>query len=72
MRRFLLALAVLLLHIEPALAYIGPGAGVGLLGSLWAWLLGIVLVLLAILIWPIRWLLRRMRASRRGSAAADK
>ena len=70
MIRNLLALLLLLVLATPALAYIGPGAGVGLLGSIWAWLAGFLLVLLAILIWPVRWLLRRVRAARRGSPAA--
>ena len=53
--------ASLLLFAASADAYIGPGAGIGLLGSLWAWLVGFVVVLLAIAIWPLRWLLRRLR-----------
>lgn len=57
-----LALALLLLLLSAtAQAYIGPGAGIGFLGSLWAWLVGVVVVVGAILIWPLRWLLRRMR-----------
>lgn len=56
------AFALLLLLLSTtAQAYIGPGAGIGFLGSLWAWLVGLVVVLGAILIWPLRWLLRRMR-----------
>jgi hypothetical protein len=49
------------LACQNAWAYIGPGAGVSFLGSLWAILVGIVLALAAILFWPIRWMLRRMR-----------
>lgn len=51
----------LALIAQDAEAYIGPGAGIGLLGSLWAWLVGFVVVLGAILFWPIRWAWRRMR-----------
>ncbi|HPG95257.1 MAG: hypothetical protein WAS23_04420 [Dokdonella sp.] len=58
--RLLLAL-VLLVFSSSAFAYIGPGAGVSFLGSIWAVLAGIVLSVLAILIWPIRYLIRRMR-----------
>jgi hypothetical protein len=54
-------LALVLFGCQEALAYIGPGAGVSFLGSLWAILVGIVLALAAILFWPIRWLLRRAR-----------
>jgi hypothetical protein len=70
MIRILLALSLLLLA-APALAYIGPGSGIGLLGSLWVWLVGIFVVLLTILVWPLRWMLRRIRASRRDTTAAD-
>ncbi len=54
-------LMLVTLGCQDALAYIGPGAGVSFLGSLWAILVGIVLALAAILFWPIRWLLRRAR-----------
>lgn len=54
--------------VPVAHAYIGPGAGVGFLGSLWAWLVGVVVVLAAILVWPLRWLLRRLRAKSRARA----
>lgn len=47
-----------------AQAYIGPGAGIGFLGSLWAWLVGFLVVIAAILFWPIRWFLRRLRSGR--------
>ncbi len=54
----------LLLASSSALAYIGPGAGVSFLGSLWAVLAGIVIALFAILFWPIRYLVRRLRRGR--------
>lgn len=58
-----LLLALILLAASPlAFAYIGPGAGVSFLGSIWAVLVGIVLAVAAVLIWPIRYLIRRMRA----------
>ena len=72
MIRILVFVALCLLCASQAHAYIGPGAGVGFLGSLWAWLVGVVVVLLAILIWPLRWFLRRLRAkARAGSKASD-
>jgi len=46
----------------PAVAYIGPGSGISLLGGIWTVLVGFVLVLGAILFWPIRYMIRRMRA----------
>lgn len=58
--RLLFAL-VLITFSGSAFAYIGPGAGVSFLGSVWAVLVGIVLAVAAILIWPIRYMFRRIR-----------
>ncbi len=58
--RVLLALTLLVIS-SPALAYIGPGAGVSFLGSIWALLVGVVLAIVAVLFWPVRYLFRRMR-----------
>lgn len=52
-----------------ALAYIGPGSGISLLGGLWGVLVAIVLAVGAVLIWPIRYMFRRLRR-KRGEAAA--
>jgi len=54
------ALAILL-FAQPAAAYIGPGAGITMLGALWGVLVAILLALAAVLFWPIRALLRRRR-----------
>lgn len=48
----------------PAAAYIGPGAGISFVGSLFTWIIGILLALFAILFWPIRALIRRARGGR--------
>lgn len=63
--RLVLAVVALLLS-APAFAYIGPGAGVSFLGSIWALLVGIVLALGAVVFWPIRYVIRRIR---RGKSA---
>lgn len=55
-------LAATALVAGPAMAYIGPGAGISMLGALWAVIAGIVLALAGLLIWPIRALLRRRKA----------
>lgn len=68
MRIFVL-FALLTLSTEAA-AYIGPGAGISFLGSLWTVLIGIVLALVAILAWPLRLLWRRMRGKGRRQPAA--
>jgi len=55
----------------PAAAYIGPGAGLSLLGALWGVLAAIFAALLFLLIWPLRRLLRQRRA-RAARPAADQ
>ena len=50
-----------LLYPTSAFAYIGPGAGISVLGSLLAVLGTIVLAVGAILFWPIRKLLKRRK-----------
>lgn len=43
----------------PALAYVGPGAGLTLLGALWGLILAVVVSLGFVLLWPLRRLMRR-------------
>lgn len=57
----LMVLAALLLAAAPVAAYIGPGSGISLLGGLWSVLVGVVLALAAILFWPVRLMIKRMR-----------
>ena len=60
-----LAIAALLALLTtanlPALAYIGPGAGITMLGALWGVIVAIFLAIGAVFYWPIRMLLRRRR-----------
>jgi hypothetical protein len=54
--------AVALLTSGPSMAYVGPGAGITLIGSLWAVLVAVVLALAGLLWWPLRALLQRRKA----------
>jgi len=56
---------------SPALAYIGPGSGISLLGGLWGVLVTIVLAVSAVLIWPVRYMIRRIKRKRREAAQAQ-
>ncbi len=47
-----------------AWAYVGPGAGLSLLGALWALLLAIGTALFFVAAWPLRRMLKRRRAAR--------
>ena len=55
------AALIAVLLAKPALAYIGPGAGITMLSALWGVVVAIALALAAVLFWPIRALLRRRR-----------
>ncbi|NEZ04125.1 hypothetical protein G4Y73_08165 [Wenzhouxiangella sp. XN201] len=68
--KFVLGLIVLL-QTAPVLAYIGPGSGISLLGGLWGVLVAIVLAVGAVLIWPVRYMFRRLRRKRRDAQGTD-
>jgi membrane protein implicated in regulation of membrane protease activity len=57
-----LAAAVLTLSALPALAYVGPGAGLSLLGAFWGLLIAVLAALAFVVLYPIR---RLMRARKR-------
>ena len=60
----ILALTLLILPVGPALAYIGPGAGISVLGSLLSILATIFVAIGAVLFWPLRKLMKRRKARR--------
>jgi membrane protein implicated in regulation of membrane protease activity len=57
-----LALVFVASGILPAAAYVGPGAGLSLLGAFWGLLLAVVAALGFVIFWPLRRLFRRGRA----------
>lgn len=56
-----IVLLAALLAATPAAAYMGPGAGLGMLGSAIAVLGAVLVALFGIVVLPIRMLLRRRR-----------
>jgi membrane protein implicated in regulation of membrane protease activity len=61
----LLAIATataLMLTAAPAMAYVGPGAGLSLLGAFWGLLVAVLAALAFVIVYPVR---RMMRARRR-------
>lgn len=71
MRKHILAAAAAITTITlPALAeaYVGPGAGLSLLGALWALLIALGTAIAFVVAWPLRKMIRRRRAER---AAAE-
>ncbi|MGH8504304.1 MAG: hypothetical protein ACREVE_17985 [Gammaproteobacteria bacterium] len=65
--KIVLGFALALALIEPASAYIGPGAGLSLLGAMWGLLTAVLAAIAFVIAWPVR----RMLAARRPRAAAD-
>lgn len=72
-RAALLALAasVAVLIAAPAFAYVGPGAGLTLLGALWGLILAVVVSVGFILLWPIRRMMRRNKRAAGDQQAVD-
>lgn len=68
MQRWTWGVAALLLALSTsAEAYIGPGAGLSLIGSLFGWIAGLFLTLFAIILWPLRYVVRRLFRRKRGT-----
>jgi membrane protein implicated in regulation of membrane protease activity len=57
-----LAGGVSLVAAAPAFAYVGPGAGLSLLGALWGVAIAVLAALAFVVIWPIRQMIRRRAA----------
>jgi hypothetical protein len=55
-------LSVIALAPADALAYVGPGAGLGMLGALFAVLIAVLATVVGLVLWPLRMLLRRRKA----------
>jgi hypothetical protein len=54
---------------QDVFAYVGPGAGITMLGALWAVILAVLMAVGGILFWPIRLLLRKLRKTTREGQA---
>lgn len=67
-----LAAAGLAFGAGPALAYIGPGAGLSLLGALWGVIAAVAAAMLFLLLWPLRRMMRRKRAAAPRTAAQHR
>lgn len=64
----LIVLAIpLALAASPALAYVGPGAGITMLGALWGLIVAVGAAVGFVLLWPFRrYLFRKRRAGNAG------
>lgn len=52
---------------ESAFAYVGPGAGLSLIGALWGLIVAIVAALGFIILWPMRRMRRQRAMAQRGT-----
>lgn len=59
----------LCLFAVPVHAYVGPGAGLSLLGALWALVAAIAAAVVFLIAWPIRRMRRRKREAREAREA---
>jgi hypothetical protein len=66
----LLPLSMVLTWSEPALAYVGPGAGISMLGALGAVIVAILFALGGLIWWPIRMMRRRRKQAADPAATA--
>ena len=72
MVRTMVAAAALVVGVAlPAAAYVGPGAGLSLLGAFWGLLLAVVAAVGFVILWPLRRLFRRSRAKQPAETAAQ-
>lgn len=58
------------LWAQPAAAYVGPGAGLSLLGALWGLVIAVAVAVGFVIAWPVRRMLRARSSSRADKAAA--
>jgi hypothetical protein len=61
MRTSFLTLLLLCTLASPALAYVGPGPGMSMIGSFFTLIGGVFLALFLVLLYPIRLLLKRRK-----------
>lgn len=69
-RTFILALTIFALA-APAHAYVGPGAGVSLIGAAVGLIFAVVLALGVIVLWPLRRFMKHRKAARQDVDAND-
>lgn len=65
-----LAAALALAPVAAAQAYVGPGAGLSLLGALWGLIAAVGAALLFVILWPLRRMRRRKRAEEKANASS--
>ena len=67
----IIVLLLLTLSASPAAAYIGPGAGISVLGSLLGILATIFVAIGVILFWPIKKLMKRRKVKKETEVSGE-
>jgi hypothetical protein len=67
----LIAALAILLVAAPAHAYIGPGAGITLIGSFIGLLVAVLAAIGAVLFWPVRRMIKRRKAAATATPQTD-
>lgn len=65
---FVVALTLVLGFSQDAFAYIGPGAGLSMLGAFWGLVVAVLAALSFLLLWPIRKAFRKNTATTEADA----
>lgn len=68
--RFAFAALFIAALADPAMAYVGPGPGLTMIGSLIGLVGSVVVALLMVIIWPLRLYYKKMKA-KKPSAPSD-
>lgn len=58
--------------VDTAAAYVGPGAGLSLLGALWGLLLAVIAAVGFVILWPLRRMRKRAKEKREAAAGESQ
>ncbi|VEP15143.1 hypothetical protein H1P_310044 [Hyella patelloides LEGE 07179] len=69
---FMFALFLVILVPQPAMAYVGPGAGIAALGALLAIIAGVIAAIFGFLWYPIKRLLQKRKQSKKDQQGEEE
>jgi len=73
MRLITIIICLLILYpVMPAIAYIGPGLGLGVIGTIFGFIMSIVLAIVALVWYPLKRLFGRGKKIRKKSDSVEK